>query len=233
MVGGLPSHSAIKREVAEGLVHQKRGLTMWEVAESYLDKLLSKNMIEEAGHLQGLAWKQQTYRVHDMLHEVMVSKSLEANFHSLHGGQYKGMLRGKIRRLSIHADINDAKRNDMDRGGEDDYLDMQHVRSLSMFHLHGRHKLLKKLGSFILLRVLDLEDCEGVTNKHVRYASNLYLLRFLSLRGTNITKVPRQIENLEHLQTLDLDYTLLTELPDTVTKLEKLEHIRFSNRDDF
>jgi disease resistance protein RPM1 len=32
-----------------------------------------------------------------------------------------------------------------------------------------------------------------------------------------------------------LDYTLLTELPETplITKLEKLEHIRFSNRDDF
>jgi len=68
-----------------------------------------------------------------------------------------------------------------------------------MFQLHGQHKLLKKLGNFVLLRVLDLEDCEGVTNKHVRYACNLYLLRFLSLRATNISKVPRQIGNLEHL----------------------------------
>ncbi|XP_066391649.1 disease resistance protein Pik-2-like [Miscanthus floridulus] len=223
----------LNRWMAEGLVHEKRGLTLWEVAESYLDKLLSKNMIEEAGHLEGLAWKQQTYRMHDMLHEVMVSKSLEANFLSLHGGQHKGMSCGKIRRLSIHADVDGTKRNDVDYGGENDYLDMQHIRSLSMFHLRGQHKLLKNLGSFVLLRVLDLEDCEGVTNKHVRYACNLYLLRLLSLRGTNITKVPWQIENLEHLQTLDLDYTLLTELPETITKLEKLEHIRFSNRDDF
>ena len=184
----------LNRWMAEGLVHQKRGLTMWEVAESYLDELLSRNMIEEAGHLGGYAWRQQTYRVHDMILEVMVSKSLEANFLSLHGGQYKGMLYDKIRRLSIHADVESvdsvAEGNVEGRRGEDN-LNIQHVRSLSMFQLHGQHKLLKTLGNFVLLRVLDLEDCEGVTNKHVRYACNLYLLRFLSLRATNISKVPR------------------------------------------
>ncbi|XP_066393733.1 disease resistance protein Pik-2-like isoform X1 [Miscanthus floridulus] len=225
----------LNRWMAEGLVHQKRGLTTWEVAESYLDELLSRNMIEEAGHLGGYAWREQTYRVHDMLLEVMVSKSLEANFLSLHGGQYKGMLYDKIRRLSIHADVESvdsvAKRNVEGRRGEDN-LNIQHVRALSMFQLHGQHKLLKTLGNFVLLRVLDLEDCEGITNKHVRYACNLYLLRFLSLRATNISMVPRQIGNLEHLQTLDLGTTLLTGLPKTITKLEKLEYILFSNKDN-
>jgi disease resistance protein RPM1 len=226
----------LNRWMAEGLVHQKRGLTMWEVAESYLDELLSRNMIQEADRLEGHAWREQKYRVHDMLLEVMVSKSLEDNFLSLHGGQYKGMLYDKIRRLSIHADIESVdsveKRNVEGRRGEDN-LNMQHVRSLSMIQLHGQHKLLKNLGNFVLLRVLDLEGCEGVTNKHVSYACNLYLLRFLSLRNTNVSKVPRQIRNLEHLQTLDLAHTLLTEMPQTITKLEKLEDIRFSNKDNF
>jgi disease resistance protein RPM1 len=226
----------LNRWMAEGLVHQKRGLTMWEVAESYLDELVNRNMIEEAAQYRGLTWNHRTYKVHDMLLEVMVSKSLEANFLSLHGGRYKGMLYDKIRRISIHADVESvdsvAKRNVGGHQG-DDILNMQHVRSLSMFHLHRQHKLLKKLGDFVLLRVLDLEDCEGVTNKHVRYTCNLYLLRFLSLRDTKVSKVPRQIGNLEHLQTLDLASTLLTELPETITKLEKLENIWFSNKDDY
>jgi disease resistance protein RPM1 len=144
------------------------------------------------------------------------------------------MLYDKIRRLSIHADVesvdSEGKRNFEGRQGEDN-LNIQHVRSLSMFQLHGKHKLLKKLGNFVLLRVLDLEDCKGVTNKHVRYACNLYQLRFLSLRGTKISKVPRQ--NLEHLQILDLEKTLLTGLPKTVTKLERIEYIRFSSKDDY
>ncbi|XP_066360069.1 disease resistance protein Pik-2-like [Miscanthus floridulus] len=226
----------LNRWMAEGLVHQKRGLTMWEVAESYLSELLSRNMIEEAGHLEGHEWREQRYRVHDMLLEVMVSKSLEANFLSLHGGRYKGMLYDKIRFLSIHADTESvdsvAKRNVKGRRGEDN-LNMQHVRSLSLLQLHRQHKLLKNLGNFVLLRVLDLEDCKGVSNKHVSYACNLYLLRFLSLRRTNVSKVPRQIGNLQHLQTLDLAHRLLTELLETITKLEKLKDIRFSNKDDF
>ncbi|XP_066395821.1 disease resistance protein Pik-2-like [Miscanthus floridulus] len=45
----------LNRWMAEGLIHLKRGLTMWEVAESYLDELLSRNMIEEAGHFGGYA----------------------------------------------------------------------------------------------------------------------------------------------------------------------------------
>ena len=45
----------LNRWMAEGLVHQKRGLTMWEVVESYLDELLSRNMIEVAGHWGGYA----------------------------------------------------------------------------------------------------------------------------------------------------------------------------------
>jgi disease resistance protein RPM1 len=53
---------------------------MWEVAESYLDELLSRNIIEVAGHLDGSPWKQQTYRVHDILLEVIVSKSLRPTF---------------------------------------------------------------------------------------------------------------------------------------------------------
>ncbi|XP_066391653.1 disease resistance protein Pik-2-like [Miscanthus floridulus] len=126
----------LNRWMAEGLVHQKRGLTMWEVAESYLDELLSRNMIEEAGHSGGYDLMEQTYMVHDMLLEVMVSKSLETNFLSLHGGQYKGMLYDKICHLSIHADVESvdsiAKRNVEGRRGEDN-LNIQHVRPLSMF----------------------------------------------------------------------------------------------------
>ncbi|WVZ62128.1 hypothetical protein U9M48_011910 [Paspalum notatum var. saurae] len=240
-LSNFPEDYAIRKErllnrwMAEGLVHHKRGLTMWEVAESYLDELLSRNMIEEAGHVEGFEWREQTYRMHDLLLEVMVSKSLEANFVSLHGGQYGRMLHDKIRRLSIHGNVNDAesltKRKPKDQRCEDD-LDLQHVRSLSMFHLH-KHNLLNQLSSFTLLRVLDLEDCKGVTNKHVRYAFTLYLLRFLSLKGTNVSKVPRQVEKLEHLQTLDLSYTLLVGLPETVTRLEKLERLYFSNKDNY
>jgi len=220
------------RWITEGLVLEKQGLTQMEVAESYLDELLSRNMIK-ANRLDEHK-RDQSYQVHDLLLEIMVSKSLEANFVSLKGGRYDGMSYDRIRRLSIHdsADVGAYSTSKVKvtvdhRGTEE--VNLQHVRSLSMFQLQG-HKLLDQLGDFALLRVLDLEGCEGVTNKHVRYACQLHLLRFLSMKNTNISVVPPQIGNLEHLQTLDVRTTLLDHLPETVTKLERLERLKFSKR---
>ncbi|KAL6647930.1 hypothetical protein ACP70R_015367 [Stipagrostis hirtigluma subsp. patula] len=224
------------RWIAEGLVLEKRGLTLVDVAESYLDELVSRNMVIPRSGFDG---KVESCRVHDMLLEVMVSTSLECNFVSLLGGQYAGMSYNRIRRLSIQGG-DDRRDQDAERskkkkkdGGSIEGIDVEHVRSLSMFKLQ-KHELLSQLGKFTLLRVLDLEDCEeGVTDKHMVYICRLYLLRFLNLSGTNVSNVPPEIGNLEHLQTFDVNRTFLQRLPETVTKLEKLERQGFSNRGDW
>jgi disease resistance protein RPM1 len=167
-----------------------------------------------------------------MLLEVMVSRSLEYNFVSLLGGQYNGMSYERIRCLSIHEGMDNRtnggqgrdypgkKKTVAGRGGNEGMNSLQHVRSLSMFQLHG-NKLLDQLGNFTLLRVLDLEGCMGIEKKHVRYACQLHLLKFLSFKGTSILEVPPQINNLEHLQTLDLrdSERLLNKLPATMMEL--------------
>ncbi|XP_062186624.1 disease resistance protein Pik-2-like [Phragmites australis] len=91
----------LRRWIAKGLVPEKRGLTPMEVAESYLDELVSRNMV--VPHF-GYDGKVESCRVHDMLLEVMVSKSLECNFISLLGGQYAAMSYDRIRRLSVQGD---------------------------------------------------------------------------------------------------------------------------------
>ncbi|GJM97948.1 hypothetical protein PR202_ga14914 [Eleusine coracana subsp. coracana] len=131
------------RRIAEGLVKEKVGLTMLEVAESYLDQLLSRNLIMPVSF--GYDEKVESFRVHDMLLEILVSESQENYFVTLVSGR-------------------------------------------------------------------------------------LYLLRFLSLRHTNISVVPRQVEKLQQLQTFDVRDTDLGGLPKSVTKLEKLERLLFSNR---
>ncbi|XP_062188466.1 disease resistance protein Pik-2-like [Phragmites australis] len=221
----------LRRWIAEGLVLEKRGLTVMEVAESYLDELVSRNMV--VPHF-GNDGNVESCRVHDMLLEVMVSKSLECNFISLLGGQYAAMSYDKIRRLSIQGDDDrrpqGAEQHKKKLAGDGiEGMDVEHVRSLSMFQLQA-HKMLDHLDKFSLLRVLDLEDCEGLTNDHMRYVCRLYLLMFLSVKGTNISKMPPEVENLEHLQTLDTDRTCLDGLPETITNLEKLERIEFSNK---
>jgi len=228
----------LKRWTAEGLVAERRGLTKMEVAEGYFSELMSRSMIDRASNLVTLReGREEGCRVHDMMLEILVSKSLEANFVSLAGGQYEGMsYDATIRRLSIHgveahkdssSTKNMATRCGM--GNDVNGMMVQHVRSLSVFGSEA-NRLLGRLGDFTLLRVLDLEDCRGLGGKHMSCVCRMYLLRFLSLKGTDIKAVPPRIGDLEHLQTLDVRQTDLKDLPKTVKKLEKLEHLLFSGK---
>nr|CAB3451996.1 unnamed protein product [Digitaria exilis] len=208
----------VSRWIAEGLVPEKRGCTLTEVAETYLDELVSRNMVVRRFH--EIVRNVELYRVHDVLLEVMVSKSLESNFVSLLGEQYAGVsYDDRIRRLSIQGSSSSL--------GIEHGMEVKHVRSLSMFQLQEGHKLLDNLDKFVLLRVLDLEGCKGVTDQHVLHACKLYLLRFLSFENTEISKVPPQVKKLEHLQVLNLQRSSIGDggLSDNVTTLKKLERL--------
>ncbi|CAD6207273.1 unnamed protein product [Miscanthus lutarioriparius] len=237
----------LKRWIAEGLVAEKRGLTQMELAEGYFNELMSRGIIDRATILVTLReGREEGCRVHDMMLEILVSKSLEANFVSLIGRQYEGTMSysaNTIRRLSIHggveahtddgsssATVAARRRGVAGIGGGVTGMIVQHVRSLSIFDPEAHNKLLSRLDEFALLRVLDLEGCKGLGRKHMSCISRMYLLRFLSLKGTDIKEMPPRIGDLEHLQTLDVRQTDLKDLPTTVKKLEKLEHLLFSGK---
>jgi disease resistance protein RPM1 len=162
-----------------------------------------------------------------MMLEVMVSKSLETNFVSLVGRQYGEISHGKVRRLSIHGDCDNKRKVEHRRARHGfEAMNLGHVRSLTTFQSEaGLSKLLDRLVEFKLLRVLDLEDCTTLQDKHMRSVCRLYLLRFLSMRGTSIRVLPNKIGDLEHLRSLDVQKTLIFKLPRTVTKLTKLERL--------
>ncbi|KAG2583817.1 hypothetical protein PVAP13_6KG246100 [Panicum virgatum] len=222
----------LRRWIAEGLVAEKRGLTSMEVAEGYFSELVSRSMIDRAADIVTYYdGREETCRVHDMMLEVMVTKSLEANFVSLIGGQYEGMTYDRVRRLSIHAGEGPSSTS-MSSKKTAAGMNVQHVRSLSMFEFEGHH-LLSRLGEFTLLRVLDLQDCQGLGKRNMACICRMYLLRFLNLRGTDISVLPPEVGQLEHLQTLDVRLTFLKGLPETVTELENLESLQFSNKEDY
>ena len=54
----------------------------------------------------------------------------------------------------------------------------------------------------------------------------MYLLRYLGLRGTQISVMPSKIGNLEYLETRYVERTWIDDMPPTVTKLSKLELLR-------
>uniref|UniRef100_A0ACD5ZY03 Uncharacterized protein n=1 Tax=Avena sativa TaxID=4498 RepID=A0ACD5ZY03_AVESA len=231
----------LSRWIAEGLVMEKRGLTQMEVAEACFDDLVSRGMIIRSADIMSNLnnVSRESCQVHDILLEVLVSKCIEANFASLAGGPYAGMSYNRIRRLSVHGGQQGHKDGPasssskisaglgLKNGNEE--IDVRHVRSLSMFDL-GEHKLLDQLGKFTLLRVLDLEDSKGVKDKHMGDICRMYLMRFLSLKGTDISFMPPEVGKLEHLQTLDVSETQLAGLPESVTNLHQLERLLFSHK---
>ncbi|CAO2206065.1 unnamed protein product [Urochloa humidicola] len=229
----------LMRWIAEALVAEERGLTLMEVAESYFNELVSRSMIDrDADIVTYYDGRVETCRVHDMMLEVMVSKSLGSNFVSLIGGQYEGMCYDRIRRLSVHGGLEvtmESPSQEMLAGpGRRNAImgmNVQHVRSLSMFELEP-HKLLDRLGEFKLLRVLDLEGCRGLGKKHMGYICRMYLLRFLNLKGTDVNELPQEVGKLKHLQTIDARLTFLRDLPTSVIELEEVESLQFSNKQD-
>ncbi|XP_066325387.1 disease resistance protein RGA4-like [Miscanthus floridulus] len=96
------------------------------------------------------------------------------------------------------------------------------VRSLTIFN--EADETLVDFGNYQLLRVLDLEECNNLSEEKLRGIGNLLLLKYLSLGGT-ITKLPIEIANLEFLQTLDIRRTNVRTLPIDVMSLPFLVHL--------
>uniref|UniRef100_A0A0D9VF41 NB-ARC domain-containing protein n=1 Tax=Leersia perrieri TaxID=77586 RepID=A0A0D9VF41_9ORYZ len=210
------------RWIAEGLVIEKRGLTSFEVAESYYDELVNRSMIIPVRvRLDGAV---KAVKVHDMMVEVVVSKSLEENFVSFLGAQCGRGIQSydSVRRLTVHSD-NSPKH--VVEG-----MSTQHVRSLSTFGPQGNKAVLHRLPEFTLLKVLDLEGfLQEVEDYHVKYICRLFLLRFLSVKNTFVATIPNEISRLQHLQTFNLQNTMVVNLPASVTKLERLEYLLLPN----
>uniref|UniRef100_A0A0E0RBN0 Rx N-terminal domain-containing protein n=1 Tax=Oryza rufipogon TaxID=4529 RepID=A0A0E0RBN0_ORYRU len=76
-----------------------------------------------------------------------------------------------------------------------------------------------------LLKVLDLDGCKGLKRRHLKNICGIYLLKYLSLRDTDITRLPKEIENLIYLETLDIRQTKISVFPRKSLVLPMLKHL--------
>lgn len=102
----FPENHVIKRGplvrmwIAEGFVTQRHGLSMEQVGERYFDEFVSRSMV----HPVRIDWsgKVRSCKVHDIMLEVIVSKSLEENFASFFCDNGTELVsHDKIRRLLV------------------------------------------------------------------------------------------------------------------------------------
>uniref|UniRef100_A0A803LQC4 Disease resistance R13L4/SHOC-2-like LRR domain-containing protein n=1 Tax=Chenopodium quinoa TaxID=63459 RepID=A0A803LQC4_CHEQI len=166
--------------------------------------------------------KPQTLRVHDFLHEIILSKVKELDFcHTLPENNSNTIdLCVVPRRLSIN--INPAK--EIIVGSKSNTRSILLVTDNSSAPVKIWPKgLPKALNKNRLLKVVDL--CNAPIDELPKEVGKLLNLQYLSLRNTQVKKIPSSIGKLQDLQTLDLKQTPIHELPAEINELHKLRHL--------
>ena len=211
----------VRRWIAEGYSSDTKDSTAEETAKKLLSQLVELSIIQplEASSSTSSFLEETTAscQVNGFFREYITTRSIEQNL---------------VFALEGHCGLNTQRRGrhlavgstwDLDRALFDS-IDFSRLRSLTVF---GKWRPFFVSAKMNLLRVLDLEDASGVTDKDLEQMVRLLpRLKFLSLRGCRtITRLPDSLSGLRQLQTLDVRNTAVLALPSDITKLQKLRYI--------
>ncbi|XP_044959411.1 disease resistance protein RGA5-like [Hordeum vulgare subsp. vulgare] len=216
----------IWRWLAEGFIQcDKKENRLFEIGESYFNELLNRSLIQPAE----INWEGTvvTFRIHDMVLDLICSLSSEENFISILDNDewHAPNLQRKFRRLSLH-NINANVQNQ-----QFDSTSLSKVRTFAVFS-PVTCDWLPSLSSFQFLRVLDLGNCgsqESSSGISLKYVGNLIHLRYLGLRNVDVQELPLDIGKLQLLQTLDIRGTRIQKLPASVVQLANLMCLRIND----
>uniref|UniRef100_A0A0E0DXJ6 Uncharacterized protein n=1 Tax=Oryza meridionalis TaxID=40149 RepID=A0A0E0DXJ6_9ORYZ len=100
-------------------------------------------------------------------------------------------------------------------------MDLSQTRSLLISGAVDRTTVaLDKFGYLVLL---DLEGWENLKDEDLLQICKMFMLRYLSVRNTKVSKLAPQIKELRILRTLDISRTNISEIPSEVCDLNYLE----------
>ncbi|KAI8537653.1 hypothetical protein RHMOL_Rhmol09G0040700 [Rhododendron molle] len=200
----------IRLWVVERFVEEKRGLTMEEAAEEYLNELVSRSMIQvvQIDYFNRV----RTCRVHDVMREIIQLKSRNESFVLILNDK-RMSLDEKIRRMAIHDSCEELPLD----------LRFPSLRSLLVF----ASSISLGEAFFKGFRLLGLLELDGtLLFEFPPELSKMIHLRYLSLRRTRIRELPESIGKLKNLEILDIKHTLISTLPHGILKLKHLFQLR-------
>ncbi|WCJ18812.1 Disease resistance protein RPM1 [Euphorbia peplus] len=195
--------------ISEGFVIERGAMTLEQVAETYLNELIYRSLVQVTETTVDRRVK--SCRIHDLVYEMLSSKAKDLNFLMTVKNEGEMWLE-KARLLSIYHSTPSIEQQIAPR-----------LRSLLMSGKIESPAFNLFLDRLRLLQVLDFEGTQ--LEEFPKQIIKLRLLKYLSLRRTKVKLIPRSIGNLQNLETLDLKHACVTELPTEILKLQKLQHL--------
>lgn len=202
----------LRRWMAEGYIAKPRDMTIEEVGRRHYKELINRSMIQPSKKVRA-SMAVERCRVHGVVLQIILSKSVEENQLFIMDNHCNEAPQSKIRHLVV------TRRKKSENMSS---INLSLIRSLTVF---GECPLSLITPKLRLLRVLDLEDTIGLENDDLKHVGELRHLRYLGLRGTNISALPSSLQNLVCLETLDVQDTKVTWFPHGITKLENLRYL--------
>ncbi|CAD6256309.1 unnamed protein product [Miscanthus lutarioriparius] len=198
----------IRRWSAEGYVKHDHSRSTLVVAEDNFKKLVDQSTIWPIDTSKNANVK--TCRAHSIFHEFLLYMSMSSKFIT----SFNNEERKDYRHLFIQNTPNS-------KYGDDEEKSRAH--SLTIYGSAG--EAAGYFAKYQLLRVLDLEECKDLEDKHLDGIHKLWYLKYLSV-GDKISRLPKHIEKLHCLETLDMRKTKkVIILPVEVIKLPHLAHL--------
>ncbi|VAH54302.1 unnamed protein product [Triticum turgidum subsp. durum] len=221
--GNIRRTSLVRRWAAENQITGRNGSAAQDEAERCFNVLLAKRFLLPRGI--GAAGKVKSCRLNGLIskfisdfasEEQFVDADLQPDF----GCRISIQNRRQVQQVlgTIQASRPSSSRNIRKHSTNNE--DGQTLDDLTKF--------LERLPSFArlgLLRVLDLEGFDGLQDHHVGNICEIFQLRYLNLRRTKITKLPREIKNLQQLETLDIRETAVRSFGKKVVVLPMLKNM--------
>ncbi|RWR84258.1 Disease resistance protein [Cinnamomum micranthum f. kanehirae] len=207
----ISSKILIRLWIAEGFIQQRDGELMEDVAECYLEELVSRSMIQVvAKKSNGSVDK---CRVHDLLRDLSITEARQNNFFTIYKDNGTSSSSTSVRRLAFHGNVDGY---DTSKGSTES------LRSILYFSdsevplsklLNTRPKLLRVLKTaFVDFSKVTLPKDIGVF-AHLRY-----------LEIGSHFPLPSSIGNLSNLQTLHVGGSAT--LPNAISNLKQLRHLQ-------
>ncbi|CAN6338223.1 unnamed protein product [Urochloa humidicola] len=201
----------LRRWIAEGFVNHIHDLSPEDVAESYFNELMNRNLIQPAGFEYG----ELTYcQVHDVLLDFILSKSTEENLITIMDEQHSTKGASEVRRLCIR-----FKNPHLIPAN----MSLSQIRSLT---ISGYLDYMPYLPRFQVLRVLDLyyEKIDRVELVDLTAICKLLQLRYLRTNNHQL-KLPKQMRELKNLETMDIRDAIVHTIPSDIAYLKSLQHL--------